>query len=125
MQEPTSEYLELCRAAMLKEQSLSLEQTNNWAHVDRQQVHADWANLYKELAPLIDSSAARAPTVQALIARHYSIASRFYIPSREAYIGMSLFYAENEGMRDFHNGFHPEMVEFLAHGMFEYAQAKL
>ncbi|WP_260148818.1 TipAS antibiotic-recognition domain-containing protein [Streptomyces sp. PanSC9] len=34
-------------------------------------------------------------------------------PSREAYVGMSLFYAEDEAMRAFHDSYHPGMVEFL------------
>ncbi|MFF9158440.1 TipAS antibiotic-recognition domain-containing protein [Streptomyces sp. NPDC014846] len=51
--------------------------------------------------------------IQELVRRHFDIVSRFYTPSREAYVGMSLFYAEDEAMRAFHDSYHPGMVEFL------------
>ena len=85
-------------------------------------MHADWDALYKELAPLIESSAPDSPEVQALIARHYSLVSRFYAPSRQAYIGMSLFYGENEAMRSFHGAYHIGMVAFLAKAIPTYAR---
>ena len=44
------------------------------------------------------------------------------MPSREAYIGMALFYRENDDLRNFHNGYHPEVVEFLVPAMTAFAQ---
>jgi hypothetical protein len=32
------------------------------------------------------------------MARHFAIVSRFYVPSKQEYIGMSLFYRENAAM---------------------------
>ena len=110
---------------MNAEQAKSLAATANWAHVDRQKVHQDWDVLYKELAPMLDSKPPEAPEVQALIAQHYAIASRFYSPSSRAYVGMALFYQENDGMRDFHNAYHPGMVEFLGDAVHAFAEAKL
>ncbi|GAC1569785.1 MAG: hypothetical protein NVS3B3_24160 [Aquirhabdus sp.] len=119
------EYLQECRIALSSEQTRSLSETNNWSHVDKGQVHADWDALYKELAPMLQDQPPSAPTVQAVIAKHYSIASRFFTPSKQAYIGMSLFYGENQGMKDFHNAYHPGMVEFLAEAIPIYAHEHL
>jgi TipAS antibiotic-recognition domain len=77
------------------EQAQSLAATDNWSHVDKTQVHLDWDSLYKELTPMIETLPASAPEIQGMMARHYAIVSRFYRPSKQAYIGMSLFYGEN------------------------------
>jgi hypothetical protein len=122
MDDLDGEYFDQCRNQMLAEQSQSLAETSNWAHVDRKQTHADWDSLYREIAPLIDDLLPGDEAVQELMARHYEIASRFYKPSREAYIGMGLFYMDNQDMRDFHNGYHPKMAEFLGDAVFIYAR---
>ena len=118
-------YQEKCRAALSQEQTKSLSETVNWEHVDRTKVHADWDVLYKEIAKIIDTSNAADSNVQALIDQHYKIACRFYTPSKEAYIGMALFYGENGGMKDFHNAYHPKMVAFLGDAICAYANDKL
>ena len=118
-------YLSECRQALSAEQARSLSVTNNWAHVNREQVHADWDALYKELAPLIGRLAPESVEVQALIGRHYSLVSRFYVPSREAYIGMSLFYGENQAMKSFHDSHHISMVDFLAEAIPIFARKNL
>ena len=110
---------------MSLEQSNSLSETNNWSHVDKPKVHEDWDKLYQTLAPLIDSEEPSSEPVQTLIGQHYSIASRFYVPSREAYIGLSLFYRENEAMAAFHNAYHPKMVDYLHEAIRFYASNNL
>ncbi len=119
----SSEFLSQCRSALSAEQKKSLADTANWSHVDRPQVHADWDALYKKLSAILDDSSPSTPDVQAIIAQHYSIACRFYVPTKEAYIGMALFYEENENMRDFHNSYHPRMVNFLGQAIYVYAQS--
>ena len=119
------DYLEQCRQALAEQQAKSLAATANWSHVDKQQVHIDWDVLYKELAPLVDAAPPSSAKVQLLIARHYSIAVRFYTPSREAYVGLALFYQENPDMRAYHNHFHPSMVEFLGEAIYVFAQRNL
>jgi hypothetical protein len=121
----TMEYLQTCRTALSNEQSASLAATDNWSHVDKAQVHQDWDALYQELTPLMQQLPPSAPEIQAIMARHYAIVSRFYTPSKQAYIGMSLFYAENPDMQNFHNGYDPKMVEFLGVAMPIYANANL
>jgi hypothetical protein len=54
--------------------------------------------LYQELTPLVQDSSPAAPKIQATMARHFAIVSRFYVPSKQEYIGMSLFYRENAAM---------------------------
>ena len=121
----TTEYLQECRAALSAEQARSLADTGNWAHVNREQVHADWDELYKEMAGLVNSQPPSAPEVQALIAKHYGIACRFYVPSKRAYIGVSLFYGEDAAMKRFHDAYHPGLVDFLAQAIPLYAQKQL
>jgi hypothetical protein len=111
--ETSSIYLQHCRDALASEQAHSLSQTQQWAHVDKPKVHADWDLLYRELAPLIDQQPPDSQQVQSIIERHFAIVSRFYTPTRLAYVGMSLYYAENDDMRNFHQTYHPRMVEFL------------
>ncbi len=114
-----------CRQALAKEQSASLSETDNWSHVDKQQVHVDWDILYKEIEPLITGTSPSSREVQSLMERHYAIAKRFYSPTKEAYIGMALFYRENPDMEKFHNSYHPNMVDFLGEAIFVYANKNL
>lgn len=125
LQNLSPEYLAHCRQTMAAEQAKSLAETENWSHVDKQQVHIDWDILYKELAPLVDSELPSSDAVQILMLRHHSIAARFYPPSRETYIGLGLFYQENADMKAFHNAYHPKMVDFLGDAICFYAQRNL
>ncbi|MEU4562890.1 TipAS antibiotic-recognition domain-containing protein [Actinoplanes sp. NPDC023936] len=117
---------ERCRRSLAEEQAASLAATDGWSHVDKDQVHRDWHELYGEIAAAITAGASpQDAAVQELVGRHYAIASRFYAPSRDAYIGMALLYAEDDGMRDWHNSYHPRMVEFLGAAMLRYAESTL
>jgi hypothetical protein len=118
------EFLEKCRSAMSAEQATSLAATSNWSHVDRQKAHQDWDALYKQLVQRAGLEAPDAPAVQALIAQHYEIASRFYVPSDHAYVGMALFYQENSDMSTFHNAYHPSMTEFLGDAIYAFVKAR-
>jgi hypothetical protein len=42
----TNEYLESCKKALKKEQEKSLLETNNWPHVNKDEVHKEWNLLY-------------------------------------------------------------------------------
>jgi hypothetical protein len=125
MRNLTPEYLAQCRDALNVEQAKSLSETNNWSHVNKQQIHVDWDALYKNLVPMLDGSQPSSPAIQEIVAQHYAIASRFYIPSRKAYIGMGLFYNDNKDMKDFHNAYHPNMAEFMGEAIYVYAQRNL
>lgn len=98
MDSPSPAYLQTCREALAREQSASLKATNGWAHVDRDQVHAEWDHIYRALAKGLEQRKPEDPATQELIGQHYQIACRFYTPSKETYIGMALFYRENEDM---------------------------
>lgn len=64
-------------------------------------------------------------SVQALMKEHFEIACCFYNPSKEAYIGMGIFYKENDDMKKFHNSYHPEMVNYLGDAIVHYAGSHL
>ena len=125
MQALSSIYAKTCRSALAAEQAASLAQTDGWFHVDRQQVHRDWDTLYRALAAMLGQSEPSSPAVQDLMAQHHAIACRFYMPSKEAYIGMSLFYNENVDMRTFHNSYGPDLVDLLTEAMHVFAQRNL
>lgn len=118
-------FLQECRTALAKEQANSLAKSNNWAHVDKAQVHRDWDALYKRLVILMPDHPPHSPKIQELISEHHKIVSRFYAPSKMAYIGMSLYYAEDSEMAKFHCAYHPEMISFLAEAIPVYAEAHL
>ena len=118
-------YADRCRRSLKEEQARSLAETDGWSHVDKDRVHADWDVLYREVAASLDGARSEDDRVQELIAKHFEIASRFYRPTREAYIGMGMLYAEDESMREFHNAYHPGMVEFLGPAMRVFAERRL
>ena len=114
-----------CRRSLREEQARSLAETDGWAHVDKARVHADWDALYSEIAVSLDGARPEDDRAQELIERHFEIASRFYAPTREAYIGMAMRYSEDAAMREFHNAYHPRMVEFLGLAMRVFAGRRL
>jgi len=118
-------YAETCRVALAAEQAASLAETDGWAHVDRGQVHSDWDMLYQAVKALRHQSEASSPAIQELMAQHYAIVSRFYVPSRQAYMGMSLFYGEDPDMRTFHDGYGHGFVDFLSASMQVFAERNL
>ncbi|MFF6793607.1 TipAS antibiotic-recognition domain-containing protein [Streptomyces filamentosus] len=116
-------YEDKCRRSLAEEQAKSLAETNNWEHVDRERVHQDWDVLYREITAFLEGGSLPGdPQIQELVRRHFNIACRFYTPSREAYVGMSLFYAEDEAMRAFHDSYHPGLVEFLGAAISVFAE---
>jgi hypothetical protein len=121
----SSSYLNECRNALNEEQTRSIAATNHWENVDRPLVHADWDALYKRISPLVESADPSSKQTQTLIAAHYDIACRFYVPTARAYVGMALHYRENADMASFHNAYHPDMVAFLAEAMSIYAHTRL
>lgn len=123
--ELSEEFREECRIALQDEQTKSLSETNNWSHVDRAKVHSDWGVLYKKIVAHIDVTEPGNQDVQTLIAEHYAIVSRFYVPSEKAYIGMALFYGENNAMKEFHTAYHPNMINFVGDSICCYAYQKL
>jgi hypothetical protein len=125
MHDLSNDDAQACRDALAAEQAASLAKTAGWSHVDKEQVHSDWDVLHRRLAIERAGTSPSAPHIQDLIAQHYAIACRFYVPSREAYIGMSLFYGENLEMRTFHNSYGPDLVAFLSQAMQQYARHKL
>lgn len=125
MHKLSKEYLAECMQALDIEQTDSLSSTDNWAHVNKKLVHQDWDILYKKLAEYVDETAVNNESVQALMKEHFEIACRFYTPSKKAYIGMAIFYNQNEDMKKFHNSYHPAMVEYLGDAIVYYADNNL
>ncbi|GAA3003682.1 hypothetical protein GCM10020229_14550 [Kitasatospora albolonga] len=68
--------------------------------------------LYREITAVLDGGAYRGPAGSG--ARPQALRHRQPVlhPVQEAYVGMSLFYAEDGAMKAFHDSYHPRMVEF-------------
>ncbi|MFJ8134325.1 TipAS antibiotic-recognition domain-containing protein [Streptomyces hydrogenans] len=116
-------YEDECRRSLAEEQAKSLAETNDWEHVDRERVHQDWDVLYREITGFMDGGSLPGDQqIQELVRRHFNIVCRFYTPSKKAYVGMSLFYAEDEAMRAFHDSYHPGLVEFLGAAISVFAE---
>lgn len=114
------------RRSLAAEQEASLAATGGWSHVDKDQTHRDWDELYREIAAEIAAGAEpQDDPIQDLVGRHHAIVCRFYTPSRDAYLGMALLYAEDDGMREWHQSYHPRMVEFLGAAMLRYTETRL
>ena len=118
-------YADQCQRSLREEQTTSLAETDGWAHVDKDRVHADWDALYSEIAVSLDGARPEDDRAQELIEKHFEIASRFYSPTREAYIGMAMLYSEDAAIKEFHNAYHPQMVEFLGLAMRVFAGRQL
>ncbi|GAT71084.1 transcriptional regulator [Planomonospora sphaerica] len=118
-------YADLCRRSLAEEQARSLAATGGWAHVDKDRVHKDWHDLYSEMASSLAGARPADDHIQLFVERHFEIASRFYVPTKEAYLGMAILYAEDSAMKEFHNSYHPEMVDFLGGAMYAYAEKRL
>jgi hypothetical protein len=87
-------YEDECRRSLAEEQAKSLAGTNNWEHVDREQVHRDWDVLYRELTALLDGGSLPGDQqIQELVRRHFDIACRFYTPSIPTTPGWSISWA--------------------------------
>ena len=121
----TNEYIDSCKKALKEEQEKSLLETNNWSHVNKEEVHKNWNLLYAKIAEELDTLSPSDLKAQNFIREHYKIVGAFYKPSKEAYIGMSLFYKEDEAMRTFHKSFHVKMLNFLEEAIFIYAYKNL
>ena len=122
----TDAYAKECREAMEAEKTRSLAQTNNWGHVDRDKVHASWKSLYIQMAQALDQNVPPLnETFQEMVGKHFNIIKEFYVPSKQAYIGMSLFYVEDEEFRKYHDSFHPQLASSLSEAMQHYAMANL
>lgn len=102
-----------------------MAESNGWQHLDKPKIHADWEVLYRDLAAAIEEMSPDDQRAQDFIGRHYEIACRFYPPSKEAYIGLALYYQDNPEMRNYHNAYHPNMVAFLNRAIPIYAAQKL
>jgi len=49
-------YADQCRRSLREEQTTSLAETDGWAHVDKDRVHADWDALYSEIVVSLDGA---------------------------------------------------------------------
>jgi DNA-binding transcriptional MerR regulator len=82
--------------------------------------------LYAELAVAINKNLAPSSIeVQALIKKHYQMTTKFWIPTRESYIGLSQLYGSHPDFVKFYNDIHPKLLDFLVEAMKIFAEREL
>jgi hypothetical protein len=93
-------YADLCRRSLGESRPEVSRRPAAGRTSTRTKSTADWDALYSEIADSLDDARPKDDRTQALIENHFKIASRFYSPTREAYIGMAMLYSEDAGMKD-------------------------
>jgi DNA-binding transcriptional MerR regulator len=63
--------------------------------------------------------------VQALVQRHYTWVSHFWIPTKETYTGLAQMYLDHPDYRSFYSKYHPDLAEYLVKAMRFYAENEL
>jgi len=82
--------------------------------------------IYAKLAESIDQGLSpESPQVQALIDAHYKMTTKFWIPNKESFIGLSEFYKSHPDFEKYYDAIHPQLLEFLSAAMKIYAEEKL
>jgi DNA-binding transcriptional MerR regulator len=63
--------------------------------------------------------------VQALVKRHYTWVSNFWLPTKETYAGLGQMYLDHPDYRSFYNKYHPNLVEYLVEAMRIFSEKEL
>lgn len=82
------------------------------------------SKLFKELAACIEMDPA-SKKVQGLIKQHYQLIDQFHRASQEVYKAMAHLYREHPEIRKQLDPFHPQLGEFMARAMINYADQSL
>lgn len=89
-------------------------------------LNAEFAAVDQAIGDAMNTGAATdAGIVQAAVARHYQIVSRFWAPTAQGYAGLADLYLENPDFRKRYEAVSPGLTEFLAAAMKVYAAESL
>jgi hypothetical protein len=82
-------------------------------------------NIRRIATAFIEQQQAASQSVPALVNEHYQWVSKFWKPSKNAYIGLGRLYVEDPRFTKNYDKYAPGCAEFMAHGMQIYAQENL
>ncbi|MDB5438163.1 MAG: transcriptional regulator [Caulobacteraceae bacterium] len=89
-------------------------------------LNAEFAATERAIADaMMDGAGVEAGLVQAAVARHYAIVSRFWSPTAEGYAGLADLYLENPDFRKRYEAVESGLTTFLAAAMRVYATREL
>jgi DNA-binding transcriptional MerR regulator len=92
----------------------SKENVKNWNKSDWQQSENEFEKICLDLAELMKKK-------EDVIRRHYQWLQQFWTPTKETYIQHGKFIVDSE-LREAYKKFHPQMPEFIAQAIREFAE---
>lgn len=104
----------------------SKERTRNWKKSDYEKARQDCDTISQSFAAVLQRGAKPSdPEVQRLVRQHHEYVSQFWVPDRDAYIGLSQMYVEHPEFREYYTKFDPRLPEFLAAAIRAFAEREL
>lgn len=102
------------------------EKLQNWTQGDSREAKEKGDAIYHEIVKSIKKGLKpNSRTIQKIIEKHYQWVCLFWTPDRQHYIDLGTMYVDHPDFRKYFSEKHPELVEFLAEAMKEYAEQNL
>ncbi len=103
----------------------SHQNVKNWSKEKWNSSNQEFNSLCKELTNLLNLAKNPASKeVQALISKHYAWLKKFWIPTKDSYIGHTQLILESD-LRKAYETYHPNLPTFLANGIKVFANKHL
>lgn len=102
------------------------EKVAGWSREQAVEVHGEMSAVHRRLAELMSTGEpVDAPAVQDAVAAHHAWVSRFWVPGRQAYIGLGQMYADDPRFTATINGYGAGLSPYLRDAIAVYAAAHL
>ena len=102
------------------------EKVAGWSRDTAERVHTEMSAVHRRLAELMTAGEpVDAAAVQDAVAAHHAWVSRFWVPGREAYIGLGRMYVDDERFTATIDGYGAGLSPYLRDAMAVYARARL
>ncbi len=97
-----------------------------WSREEARDVHGEMGAVHRRLAELMAAGEpVDAPGVQDAVGAHHAWVSRFWVPGREAYIGLGEMYVEDPRFTATIDGYGTGLSPYLRDAMAVYARTRL
>lgn len=104
----------------------SWQKAAHWKKSNWESFKEEGEQLNQDLAAALNNHLKpNSSEVQALVQRHYTWVSNFWIPTKETYTGLSRMYLDHPDYRSFYSKYHPDLVEYLVEAMRFFAENEL
>lgn len=118
---------------MLKMGTLSQQEIDDswikvrhWKKSDWDEFKQDGEQLNQDFTKALSTHMKPADSlVQALIQRHYCWVKNVWTPTKKSYQGLAHMYRDHPDFRNFYNGYHPELAEFIVAAMKIFSKREL